>query len=557
MTLLLKAALRLEGWRLSRRFDRAAAHPQRTQQHLLFHLLHRNAQTEFGRRHDFAGIRSEADYRKQVPVQEYDDLLPSIQKIRQGGRMLLTADRVRRFNITSGTTGEPKFIPVTDRSQHLAAQLMLQWFYRAWRNHPTLLDHGSLLISSPAIDGLTEGGIPFGSATGLIHSRLPPLLKRSFVLPRQVSDITDYDLRYYLIARLALARRVSFIATPNPSTLLRLAQVAAEHHETLIRSIHNGTLGGGDLPAAGGHVAVLKSMASTLAPDSPRADFLSRVVERQGRLRLGDCWPELALLACWLGGSVGYSAEKLREQFDDAVPIRDLGFQASEGSFTLPWRDRTAAGILALHNQYYEFLNEDALEQAHPPVIPIDQLERGRQYAILLTTPGGLYRYNINDIVEVDDWYRDTPVIRFIRKGRDMANITGEKIHLNHLLEAMNELRRVHAFLPPNFRAVPNIRESRYELYVELCAGLSPEFARHTLIPGIDRALSAMNIEYGEKRRSKRLGPPRVFLMREGWEQHDRRRFAESKGREAQYKWKILVTAPVPGDDEWISHRID
>jgi hypothetical protein len=557
MPLLLKAALQFEGWRLSRRFDRSTAAPHHTQQRLLLNLLRCNSETVFGRKHGFVSIHSEADFRRRVPIQNYEDLLPYIRRIKLGEQMMLTADRVRRFNVTSGTTGEPKFIPVTGRGQQLAAQLMLQWLYRAWRDHSTLLDHGSLLISSPAVDGLTEGGIPFGSATGLIQRGLPSFLQRTSVLPRQVADITDYDVRYYVITRLALSRRISFIATPNPSTLLRLAQVAAHHHEMLIRSIHDGTLGDEHVPASRGHQSIIGKISSNLAPDPQRADVLSRVVEHRGRLRLGDCWPELALVACWLGGSVGYSAERLREEFDDAVPIRDLGFQASEGSFTLPCRDRTATGVLALNNQYYEFVHEADLSRAEPSVIPIHDLQQGKQYAILLTTPSGLYRYNINDIVEVDGRHHRTPTVRFVRKGRDMANITGEKIHLNHLLEAMNELRRTHAFLSPNFRVVPNIRESRYDLYVEMCNGLSPEFARDTLLPGIDRALSALNIEYGEKRRSRRLGPPRVYLMREGWEQYDRRRYAEAKGREAQYKWRFLVLASIPDDDGWISHTID
>lgn len=558
MAFLLKAALHLQGWQLRRRFDRAATHPQLSQQRLLFQLLRRNAQTEFGRRHGFDRIRSEEAFRTCVPVQDYERLLPSIQKVRNGERMVLTADEVRRFNVTSGTTGEPKFIPVTARSQRFSAQLMLQWLYRAWRDHPALLDHGSLLIASAAVEGHTDSGIPFGSATGLIHRKLPPLLQRSFVLPYQVSEIHDYDLRYYVIARLALARRVSFIATPNPSTLFRLAQVATHHQDTLIRSISNGALCEGSTIALGEHAAALKEIERAFTPDRNRAKFLSRVAEQRGHLRLGDCWPELALLACWLGGSVGYHAEKLRDHFDDRVPIRDLGFQASEGSFTLPHQDHTAAGILALHNHYYEFLNEDDLaERDHPPIIPINELQPGKPYAMLLTSPGGLYRYNINDIVEVEGWYSATPVVKFLRKGRDMANITGEKVHVNHLIEAMNQLRSAYSFVSPHFRAVPNIQESRYDLYMEMCSGISPEFVRDTLIPGIDRALSSMNIEYKEKRRSKRLRPPCVYLVREGWEQSDRRRFAESRAREAQYKWQILVTTVTPEDRESICQKIE
>jgi hypothetical protein len=558
MVLLLKAALRIQGWGLWRRFDLAADDPVTSQRRLLAELIGRNARTEFGREHAFGAIRTEADYRARVRVQDYDRLLPYIQKIKSGKQGVLTVDPVVRFNVTSGTTGAAKLIPVTSRSQRSSSRLMLQWAARALRDHPSLLDHASLLIASPAVGGRTDGGIPFGSATGLIHRRLPGVLQRALAIPYWIATEKDYDRRYYLIARLALARRVSFIATPNPSTIHRLAEVVKQHQEDLIRSIHDGVLG--TLPSvsdSGALDPMRNDLERSMRPDPDRARFLSQTAERCGHLRLGDCWPDLTLLACWLGGTVGYHADKLREHFDTRVPIRDLGFQASEGSFTVPYRDQTAAGILALHNNFYEFLPEADLEREEPSTIPIDELEQGKQYAMLLTTPGGLYRYNINDIVEVEGWYRRTPLLKFARKGRDMANITGEKLHVNHLIEAMNQVRRAHNLLPAPFRVVPNIKECRYSFCLQNWPGVSQEFVRGVFIPALDDALSAANIEYEEKRRSKRLRPPCVYLMREGWEQSDRRRFSATGQPEVQYKWRILVPTAIPEDDEFILAKID
>jgi hypothetical protein len=557
MGLLLTTALRFQGWLAWRRFDTASDDPVTSQRQLLAELVRRNAATQFGREHGFGAIRTESDYRSRVPLQDYDRLLPYVRKIKNGEQNILTVDPVRRFNMTSGTTGAAKLIPVTSRSQRLSSQLMLQWVSRALRDHPSMLDHASLLIASPAVEGLTDGGMPFGSATGLIHRRLPAALQRAFAVPSWIANVKDYDLRYYLFARMALARRVSFIATPNPSTIHRLADVVTQHQDDLIRSIDDGTIGP---PGASGHgqqAPLPAGLEQSLRPDPDRARFLFQVAEQRGYLRLGDCWPELALIACWLGGSVGYHAGKLRDHFDAGVPARDLGFQASEGSFTVPYQDQTAAGILALRNNYYEFLREADLEREAPLIIPIDELQQGQQYAMLLTSPGGLYRYNINDIIEVEGWYRRTPLLKFVRKGRDMANITGEKLHVNQVIEAMNQVRRAHGFPPAQFRVVPNIQECRYDFYLESGPGVSPEFVRLVLIPALDQALSSSNIEYEEKRRSKRLRPPCVYLMREGWEQSDRRRAAESRQREAQYKWQVLTLTVIPEDSEFIRKKIE
>ena len=87
------------------------------------------------------------------------------------------------------------------------------------------------------------------------------------------------------------------------------------------------------------------------------------------------------------------------------VPMRDMGFLASEGHFTIPHQDQTPSGILSLHSNYYEFIPEEALDAPDPPVLSSHELEPGVDYAVLLTTAGGLYRYDIHDIVQVTAYF--------------------------------------------------------------------------------------------------------------------------------------------------------
>src|ERR671939_584982 len=113
MSLLLKSAIRMLGISASLRLNRAAQQPALAQRQLLFEILKENASTAFGRLHGFRGIHSEADYRRRVPVRDYEDFRPFVKRIMAGERRVLTRSEPFMLTLTSGTTGEPKFIPVT------------------------------------------------------------------------------------------------------------------------------------------------------------------------------------------------------------------------------------------------------------------------------------------------------------------------------------------------------------------------------------------------------------------------------------------------------------
>ena len=291
--------------------DKACADPCATQRDVLLNLVRRNVETSFGRMHGFRAIHTEADFRRHVPIREYEDFRPYINRIIAGARRVLTAQEPLMLTMTSGTTGEPKYIPVTPDAQRETAGLMCQWLYRAERDHPKLLEHASVGIVGRAVEGRMPQGIPYGSASGLIYKNIPWLVRRAYAVPYEVAELDDYDERYFAVARFALARKVSLIATPNPATLLRLAEVVAENEEKIIRAMHDGTLG----LAASKQANVCMRLAAKLRPAPLRARELERVVAKRGRLLLSDCWPELQLIGCWTGGSAGTRVGRLRQTF--------------------------------------------------------------------------------------------------------------------------------------------------------------------------------------------------------------------------------------------------
>ena len=188
------------------------------------------------------------------------------------------------------------------------------------------------------------------------------------------------------------------------------------------------------------------------------------------------------------------------------VPLRDLGFLASEGRFTIPVDDASAAGPLAVHTSFFEFVPEEAIDEKAPPALLAHELEDGRRYYVVLSGGNGLYRYDINDVVEVQGFDERTPRVRFVRKGRDMVSITGEKLHLNQIQAATRDAEETTGLLVWQFRIIPDVRGPALRPPARDPHGL-PVAGRGPLLPGrpSTASLASSNIEYASKRRSRRL----------------------------------------------------
>ncbi len=541
---LIPSFIRWRGRPLARQLDRAAHAPAHAQRSLLQDLLARHQHTGFGKEHGFGQIQSPSDYQRAVPVRNYEGLRPYIQRMMEGDENVLVSDPVTMFTLTSGTTGQPKYIPVTAVSESRNSNLMRQWLYRLLLDHPHCLNRAIVGIVSPAVEGYTPSGIPYGSLSGRIYQQVPPLVRQSYAVPYPVFEIKDYDRRYWAIARFALARQVSFMCTPNPSTLLRLATVINTHRERLIRAIHDGTLGLHP-EDTGLSPDKLAQLYARLQPQPKRARTLEQIMETAEHLHPKDCWHDLNHIGCWTGGSVGIQAERLALAYGD-VALRDLGYLASEARVTLPVGDRTSSGILDLTLNYYEFIPEEAVDDRNPPIYLSHELELGKRYSILLTTPGGLYRYDINDIVEVTSFYHQAPMLAFIRKGKDMSNLTGEKLHVNQITEAMSHVQKQFGVAMGQYQWVANPQEMIYHVYVEWHDERGDHWIQHTFLPALNQTLCHLNTEYAQKRASQRLHAPYLHRMRPGWAEAVARRAIAQSQRDVQYKWSVLRQNPSP-----------
>ena len=544
MRLLVKAAAFVTR-RQWTRWHKLTSKPQETQDRLLLDILGRNRSTRFGRDHRFESIGSLTDYRNQVATGDYERLRPYVELVQKGERDAITAEPIDSFTMTSGSTGEPKLIPVTAKTRENHRQLTRLWYYRALVDHPDLFNGKLLGIVSPAVEGVTAGGIPFGAASGLIYRSSPRWIQNAYAVPYEVSEIKDFEAKYYLIMRLALEQDISFFGTPNPSTILKLVQSASQNKYDIIKDIHDGTITSRfDLSAQ-----LRASLASRLGKNLPRARRLESLIKHDGALRPKEYWPRLQLIGCWKGGSAGVRLKEFASWFAKTTPVRDLGYMASEAQMTLPVFDSGSAGVLAIDRNFYEFIPESEINSSAPTILTCSELEEGNLYYIVLTTPGGLYRYDINDVVRVAGFYNQTPLIEFVGKGRDVTSITGEKLHVNQLIDAMARAQRTSTVAVQHFRACADVEKSLYVVSVELDGVMPSRQSLVQLLQELEVGLRELNVEYAQKRESGRLGAPVLCVMKRGWFERKAQAILQRGGRDTQFKAQLLCVTPEDPDE--------
>lgn len=532
--------------RSAKRFEAASREPGRVQLELMRTLAERNAGTEYGQRYGFASIRTMQDWQRQVPVITYDDIKEDMTRVTEGAKNVFTAEDPTLFAQTSGTTGDPKYVPVTSSCRgRVHSDVMRTWLAHIRRDHPDIFTKKIVSMVSPAIEGYTPSGLPFGSASGMMVRDQNFIVRRAYPVPYDVFEIADYEAKYYAIMRSGVAQDVRLLATANPSSVLKMCEKADEHAEKLIQDVRDGTLS----PEFDISEKIRGALSGCYSPDPAGAKRLEAARERRGgRLLPADYWSTLSVIGCWKGGTVGHYIDKFPDWFDPdgtkPVAVRDLGYLSSEMRGSVPLSDEGSQGALTIASNLFEFVQADELEankgdtgawNFHAP----EQLEVGQEYYIFVSTTGGLYRYDINDVIRVESHYHENPEIVFLRKGRGMTNITGEKVSVNQVILAVQHASESTGTVPEHFKAEADVDASRYLFRVEFATRTS-EDDRKRFLGELDRDLKDLNIEYKTKRDSQRLHAPILHVMRGGWYERQRREAAASGKRVFQAKTEVL-----------------
>jgi len=514
--------------------ERASLDPEAAQAARLAAILQTAGGTRFGAEHGLSAVSSPADFRKAVPIRDYEGFRPYIEPMLAGEGNILTRERPFMFATTSGTTGKPKFVPLTDSFMSEYRQASIVSGFNLYRSYPGIARGRALSIVSPAVEGRLPSGIPYGAMTGAIYQKEPAVVKKWITaIPYEAALIKDYESRYYTILRIALEYRISLFYTPNPSTVSLLCRRLSRFAPQLIEDVGKGTL----TPPGPLDPALRAAIERRLGASPGRGRELASLLEKE-RFTPEKIWPELAVISCWTKAAASFYLQDFPEYFG-STPVSDITYGASEGRGTVflsPDRQ-----MLAINSHYYEFVPEDEIDSPSPTVLGCGEVEQGRNYFILFTTSGGLYRYNINDVVKVTGFHNRAPLIEFLHKGGNIFSFTGEKITESQVTTAMKRAVAATGSRIRFFTVVPCFRpEAHYQLWVEHEQAATPEAGMKALAERFDYELKADNIEYETKRDSARLAPVECLAIEPGTYERLRKHLTASGTPDAQIKLSHL-----------------
>lgn len=434
-----------------RKFDDSTIHASSNNKELLKKLLNDNKETEYGKKYNFASIRNISDYQQQVPLTTYDDYETYIDRMTEHGeRNLLTAYPVVFYASTSGTSGSPKKIPVTDKGlnvfQNHSATIQCAVFSEFYKNTQWKDFHDGavfLLLSlshEPLKDGVEFGSI---SSAALDEEKLKAM-SYFITTPKEVLSHTQNTDLKYLHARYALAEReISLIAGAYIPALVDIMNYIKENQKDLVSDIRNGIIGKGiRMPDE-----LRKTLEEDLKPDPKRADELETIFsEGFNEKIMQKIWPKLQGISAIWAGNFSMYARKLQQFSGRSIPYYTNTYVSSEGVFGIARHPFDQFYAMIPESCFYEFIPMDGKagsdEENNPQTLLIDEVEEGKEYELVITNQSGFYRYRMGDVIRVVGFYNESPLVVFKYRKKNIVSIAGEKFTEDHLLSAIREFER-------------------------------------------------------------------------------------------------------------------
>ena len=540
-------AIRHTHWR---NLVKSARNPSDIQERVLEAILRNNQRTQYGRAYNFDRISSYHQFAQQVPVVTYETLRPYIEDQLRSGLPALTADQPVMYATSSGTTGVPKYVPIIREELQQQRRHTALLTYSQYAFDPLAFDGKVWVMAASAVEGRFENGIPWGSASGFLYASMSPAIANKYLIPPEVFAIKDNGLKYDLILRLAIGEKnITYFSAANPTTMLRICTLANQHGLALAEDVERGRFG----REAELVPEVARAIRKRLKANANRAAELRSVFNSGRAATFGDLWPHIRLVSIWTGGNCGVAARSARTLLSTTTQIVELGYLSSEFCGTLTVDCSVTAGLPNMTDYFYEFIEPEEWDAGNRKFRRIHQLEAGQDYYVVITTPSGLYRYFINDIVRTEGTYHNSPLIRFVQKGKGVTNITGEKLYESQLTEALTRAEKHFNMQPEFYLMLADVERQIYHLYLESNGMIknTAEIARY-----FDNTLAELNLEYRTKRESCRLHPLEITQLQQGTGEIYRAHCIQSGQREGQFKMVTLQYAhqcPFP----FTSHAIN
>ncbi len=463
-----------EARRSHRQFLAALNDAPKIQAELLRHIIRDNRNTVFGRHHRFDTVGDAAEFRARVPVSTYADYAEDIARIAAGERDLLFAGSPLAFEETGGSSAGPKLIPYPAAAVRAFRAAVLPWLADLLRTRPGIAAGRAYWAISPVARSprRTASGLPIGmdDAAYLGEAMAAPFAELSVAPPALAAETDMQRWRFATLCHLAAAADLTLISVWSPSYFTRLLVDLHRRQEEIARALTRG----------------LDDPRYALAPDSRRAASLMAARGQVG-IDTRTLWPALDTVSCWTQGAAAAPAAELNGLLSHAR-MQGKGLLATESAVSIPLAEFEHP-VLAVNSAYFEFMDRaERSRQCH-------ELSEGDDYRTIITTPGGLYRYDTGDRVRCRGFAGGAPLLEFLGRAGLVCDLAGEK-----LVEDF-----VAAQLPVNagfLTLVPRPAGAGYALVVD--AQRHDEVQAASLAGVVDLALSK-NPQYAYARRLGQL----------------------------------------------------
>lgn len=516
------------------------------QSNFLRSLLRTHRHTAFGQEYGFSDISTIDQFRRRVPLQPYAGFDPYIQRMANGEPNVLVSDPLIYFNISSGSTGRQKLIPVTRRSRAFlsrASRTAMGFLVKAALREKRPL--GKMLYPvSTRSHGQTPSGIRYAPVS-TSDVRLMDLLSRQvFTYPFEVFQISDTTARYYVCLLFALRNRnLRIISATFPVLALQMCRFLDDYAESLIHDLKTGEIA----PWLNLDPALRTVLERKWTADYHRADELWQEYKTHQQLTPKQAWKALSFMVTARGGTSNFYFERFPEYFGD-VPVFGGTYSCAEGVLGVHRDFNTDSVIPALESVFLELLPEDQWTARDPQTILPWEGKVGDRYRIVFSNYGGFYRYDLGDVVEIEGFYEQAPLILFRHRQGGVLSSSTEKTTEAHVIEVMGRLQQQFGVALENFcitlskDAVP----AHYLVNIELAQGSElndPEqFLRR-----FDETMKEVQKFYALKRKDQ-IPLPRLRILAPGSFETLRQQMIQSGVAEAQLKFPH-----VSEDRDWLT----
>ena len=464
---------------------------RKTQVKILLEILKTNKNTEYLKNFETESQILNAENEKEliekfqnkIPIVNYEDIKEFVEKEKSGENNVLLSDKIKLFELTSGSTSDVKYIPYTEKFLKSYMNGVFAWIYNLYQNNKRLFLGSSYWSVSPILkrEAVTSGGIRVGieDDTSYFDKVSAFFLNKLFTVPKEIKNIQNMeDFLLITAVFLLLSENLAMISVWSPSFLMILLDFIEKNHKVICQIVKSEDLGTEFFADKNlgnkKYFQIIKKKYRKLWKKN-RSKFLINYFEKYEKNILSKndktqnleiteknneneimaenknletksgnkivenfvdysvIWEKLSLVSCWADSDSYEIFIKLKEKLNFDKKNMNLKFQgkglmSTECIVSFPLENVQNGSVVAYNSFFYEFIqvSDDKLENRSPKLL--DELELGERYCVVVTTNAGLYRYNTNDIVEVTGFYHKIPIVKFVGRINNFSDIVGEKL---------------------------------------------------------------------------------------------------------------------------------